>query len=132
MVVDFQDLASRDSRFREALISTKAKCDKGKPLASVMDDRFNLSLTRAILKVHFGYDYFFLPAGHLIPPVPNRQCYLDWLAVLLDDHVALPLGLDVGTGASCIYPLLGAKMGWRFLATDVDAESVANATKIVR
>jgi ribosomal protein L11 methylase PrmA len=31
----------------------------------------------------------------------------------------------LGTGASCIYPLLGAKLyGWHFFATDVDKESI--------
>lgn len=31
----------------------------------------------------------------------------------------------IGTGASCIYPLLGARLnGWQFLATDIDGESV--------
>uniref|UniRef100_A0A8C7MDU6 U6 small nuclear RNA (adenine-(43)-N(6))-methyltransferase n=1 Tax=Oncorhynchus kisutch TaxID=8019 RepID=A0A8C7MDU6_ONCKI len=30
-------------------------------------------------------------------------------------------GIDIGTGASCIYPLLGASMnGWHYLATEVD------------
>lgn len=30
-------------------------------------------------------------------------------------------GLDIGTGASAIYPLLGAKVyGWAFIATDID------------
>lgn len=34
----------------------------------------------------------------------------------------------IGTGASCIYPLLGAKLnGWRFLATEVDEASVRYA-----
>jgi 23S rRNA A1618 N6-methylase RlmF len=30
-------------------------------------------------------------------------------------------GIDVGTGASAIYPLLGTSVyGWAFLATDID------------
>ena len=38
------------------------------------------------------------------------------------------LAVDIGTGASCIYPLLGrAQLGWRFLATDIDPASVAAA-----
>jgi 23S rRNA A1618 N6-methylase RlmF len=37
--------------------------------------------------------------------------------------------LDIGTGASCIFPLLGAALHseWRWIATDVDAASVAAA-----
>ncbi len=38
----------------------------------------------------------------------------------------------VGTGASCIYPLLGTRLnGWSFLATDIDQDSVAIATENV-
>jgi len=33
--------------------------------------------------------------------------------------------LWVGTGASCVYPLLGARLnGWQFTATDADATNV--------
>ncbi|CAM9387291.1 unnamed protein product, partial [Scytosiphon promiscuus] len=42
-------------------------------------------------------------------------------------------GVDIGTGASCIYPLLGAKVaGWSFLATEIDAVSAEWAEKNVR
>lgn len=38
----------------------------------------------------------------------------------------------LGTGASCIYPLLGASMnGWYFLATEVDDICFDYATKNV-
>ena len=41
---------------------------------------------------------------------------------------AAPLGIDVGTGASCIYALLGARAcGFRTLGTDIDARSAAAA-----
>ncbi len=40
--------------------------------------------------------------------------------------------LDVGTGSSCIFPLLAARLySWRALATDVDAVSLANASRII-
>ena len=39
-------------------------------------------------------------------------------------------GFDVGTGASFIYPLLGAgSYGWSFLGSDVDLSSVLAAQK---
>ena len=31
----------------------------------------------------------------------------------------------IGTGASCVYPLLGARLnGWQFIATDADTTNV--------
>lgn len=46
-------------------------------------------------------------------------------------HFLLPPTL--GTGTSCIYPLLGCKMnGWRFLATDIDSEAVKFAIENVK
>jgi len=40
--------------------------------------------------------------------------------------------LDIGTGASCIYPVLGnAEYGWQFVATDIDEKSLESAKKIL-
>ena len=40
--------------------------------------------------------------------------------------------IDIGTGASCIYPLLGAsRFGWKFLATDINEESLQEAQRII-
>ena len=55
--------------------------------------------------------------------VTNRHNYILWLKGLLDtssyDGSGRKLtGLDIGTGASCIYPLLGcAQRPWSFIAT---------------
>ncbi|KAN0061310.1 hypothetical protein ACQY0O_006156 [Thecaphora frezii] len=42
-------------------------------------------------------------------------------------------GLDIGTGASAIYPLLGCAVepDWSFVATDIDAESIKHAKKTI-
>ena len=41
--------------------------------------------------------------------------------------------MDSGTGASCIYPLLGARMySWKFLATDIDPESISFANENIK
>jgi 23S rRNA A1618 N6-methylase RlmF len=84
-----------------------------------------------------------LPDGHLAPAVTRSVNYLLWL----QDLVALgllrapagaarappTLALDVGTGASCIFPLLGCRLepSWRFVASDIDAASVAHARQLV-
>lgn len=42
------------------------------------------------------------------------------------------VGLDVGTGATCIYPLVGrALFGWRAIATEMDPHSAAFARELV-
>ncbi|WP_370519234.1 RlmF-related methyltransferase [Flavobacterium sp. Sd200] len=44
---------------------------------------------------------------------------------------AAALPLDVGTGATCIYPILGvAEYGWNFIASDINADSLASAKHI--
>ncbi|MFK8161464.1 MAG: 23S rRNA (adenine(1618)-N(6))-methyltransferase RlmF, partial [Lewinella sp.] len=43
------------------------------------------------------------------------------------------MGLDIGTGASLIYPILGSKeYGWNFVATDVSERSLKVATAIAK
>jgi 23S rRNA A1618 N6-methylase RlmF len=48
----------------------------------------------------------------------------------LSPHHPIPCGVVVcrGTGASCIFPLLGhGTYGWSFVATEIDPESVRSA-----
>ena len=74
-----------------------------------------------------------LPAG------AGRADYLHGLADLLaaDNAGVIPRGtavrvLDIGTGANCIYPLIGHReYGWRFTGSDIDATALASARTIV-
>jgi hypothetical protein len=41
--------------------------------------------------------------------------------------------LDIGVGASCIYPIIGAKLyGWTFTGTDIDEASATSSRHIVQ
>jgi 23S rRNA (adenine1618-N6)-methyltransferase len=41
-------------------------------------------------------------------------------------------GLDIGTGASFIYPLIGSSSyGWSFIGSEIDKESISSAEKIL-
>ena len=99
-----------------------------------------IALNRALLKHHYGLAHWDIPRGYLCPPVPSRVDYLHHVADLLAaDHSGntLPRGpavavLDIGTGANCVYPLLGAReYGWRFIGTDIDRAAVDWANQLV-
>ncbi|CAI2347850.1 unnamed protein product [Caenorhabditis sp. 36 PRJEB53466] len=87
-------------------------------------------LTQTLLKKDFKLEVE-LPAGHLVPRVPQKLNY----CLLIDDLLrenglsgGNVLGIDIGTGTSCIHALLGARhFGWKFVATDADPVSVRTA-----
>ena len=87
------------------------------------------TLSQVLLAEHFNLKVE-IPRDRLIPTVPLRLNYLCWLDEIFHSTVThSPLrGIDIGTGATAIYPLLGARsFGWRFLAIDADTQSVDTA-----
>ncbi|KAJ4213557.1 hypothetical protein NW759_010977 [Fusarium solani] len=125
---DFKQLALQDKAF--ALLWNKHNTDFFDNPQCVMQ------LTKTLLKLDFGLEIE-LPDDRLCPPVTNRHNYVLWLKGLLDSTSyekpgSKLVGLDIGTGASCIYPLLGcAQRPWEFIATDIDAKSLEHARKNV-
>ena len=97
------------------------------------------ALNTALLKTNYNIEYWDFPKGYLCPPIPGRVDYIHYLADLLaDDNLgSIPKGkkikcLDIGTGANCIYPILGvSEYGWRFVGTDIDKSSLESAQNIV-
>lgn len=113
-----------------------------------------LALNEALLKAYYGLDFWQIPQGYLCPPIPGRVDYIHYLADLLkdtlenlpnivsddsDEHGA-PRGsanhkhavLDIGSGANCIYPLLGStSYDWNFVGSDIDPVSVKTAQLLV-
>lgn len=95
-------------------------------------------LNRALLKAHYNIDFWDIPADYLCPPIPGRADYIHHLADLLaaPDAQNIPRGpaikaLDIGTGASVVYPLIGQReYGWRFTGVDIDAGAIASAAQI--
>ncbi|QGZ30259.1 23S rRNA (adenine(1618)-N(6))-methyltransferase RlmF [Stutzerimonas stutzeri] len=94
---------------------------------------------RALLKQFYGIAHWDIPPGYLCPPIPGRADYLHGLADLLAEVNGgeIPRGasvhaLDIGTGANCIYPLIGLReYGWRFTGSDIDTIALASARTIV-
>lgn len=91
------------------------------------------TLNRALLKVFYGIAYWDIPQNFLCPPVPGRADYIHALADLIGSKKDSPIRvLDIGTGANCIYPLIGhAEYHWSFVGSDVDKTAVLNAQKII-
>lgn len=109
----------------------------GKPTIDFANPAAVKALNRALLMHHYGVKGWDIPAGYLCPPIPGRADYIHALADLLADGNAIPTGpgvrgLDIGTGANLVYPLIGhAAYGWSFLGTDIDEAALANATAIL-
>ncbi len=97
------------------------------------------TLNRALLKLHYGIAHWDIPHGYLCPPIPSRADCLHYVADLLAEGIPadLPRGpkvavLDIGTGANCVYPLIGASVyGWSFVGTDIDPMAVDWAKQLV-
>ena len=71
------------------------------------------------------------PKENLCPPIPGRLDYIHYLADLLSFKGEAKI-LDIGTGATCIYPLLGVSAyDWNFVATDIDLDSLDIAQDII-
>ena len=89
------------------------------------------ALNQALLLHGYGLKMWDIPDGYLCPPIPGRSDYIHHLADLIG-HSAERTILDVGTGANCIYPLIGAsEYRWRFVATDIDPVAVRWAQKLI-
>lgn len=86
---------------------------------------------KALLVSYYGITSWEFPDENLCPPIPGRVDYIHHLADLVEGEKDVTV-LDIGTGATCIYPLLGnAVYGWEFTASDIDAKSLSNAQKII-
>ncbi|WP_341235641.1 23S rRNA (adenine(1618)-N(6))-methyltransferase RlmF [uncultured Sulfitobacter sp.] len=95
-------------------------------------------LNRALLKTYYSINYWDIPANYLCPPIPGRVDYIHYLADLLasSNNQEIPRGpnikaLDIGTGASLVYPLTGqSEYGWHFTGVDIDPAALKSAQQI--
>lgn len=88
-------------------------------------------LNKALLFTFDKISVWNFPDENLCPPIPGRLDYIHHLADLLSSEENIKI-LDIGTGATCIYPLLGvAAYNWNFVATDIDLDSLDTAQDII-
>lgn len=147
---NFEELARRFPDFGRAWkVVQQVQAESGGSFGSHITQDFSIALTKALLHIHWGLTLTHLPLHHLCPPVPNRYFYVNWiqrdlLPLLASANYFQPIrflqktGLDIGTGATAIYPLLfvssssaASAQPYRIFATDVDPESVQLAASNV-
>lgn len=95
-------------------------------------------LNKALLQHFYGVKNWDIPDENLCPPIPGRADYIHYLADLLaENSKEIPKGisvkgLDIGTGANLVYPLIAHQSyGWEMLGTDINQKSLENAQKIL-
>jgi 23S rRNA (adenine1618-N6)-methyltransferase len=97
-------------------------------------------LNTALLADQYQVTYWDLPEGYLCPAIPGRAEYIhhmaDWLTT--SNFGRNPVGenitcLDIGVGASLIYPIIGiTDYGWSFIGSDIDEVSLHAAQQIAK
>lgn len=97
------------------------------------------SLNKSILNHYYKIEYWEFPDENLCPPIPGRADYIHHIADLLceNNFGVIPVGdkitcFDIGTGASCIYPIIGVtEYNWKFIGSDINPKSIDSANNIV-
>jgi 23S rRNA (adenine1618-N6)-methyltransferase len=96
-------------------------------------------LNRALLKHYYNISRWDIPENYLCPPIPGRADYIHYAADLLSskNNGIIPRGskikcLDIGTGANCIYPIIGInEYDWSFTGCDIDPVAIEAVNKII-
>ncbi|KAM3965181.1 U6 small nuclear RNA (adenine-(43)-N(6))-methyltransferase [Aphomia sociella] len=86
-------------------------------------------LTKCLLKSDFNLDVD-IPEDRLVPTLPLRLNYILWIEDILSaiNKSNNVHGVDIGTGACAIYPLLATtKNKWHMLGTETDEKSFQKA-----
>lgn len=94
----------------------------------------NVAYAKACLSFYHNLDVE-INLNRLCPRVTNRMLYLEYLKSLIESSFPdeCVVGLDIGTGHTAIYALLGCvSFDWSFIGTDIDGESIALASENVR
>lgn len=132
---DLEALAKSNPELKDHIVPNKygiESIDFSNPIAVKL-------LNAAILNHYYGIKNWDFPDENLCPPIPGRADYIHYMADLLAENNfgTIPTGdritaLDIGLGASCIYPIIGVtEYGWKFIGSDVDPKSIASSQHIV-
>lgn len=131
---NFEEFARQYPAFHKAWDEARQQqrdAHSRKSFSSCVTQEFTVTLTRALLQAHFNLQLPYIESDHLCPPVPNRFFYLHWIFNhLLKDAgpSRSKLGMDIGTGAACIYALLASRFfHCDMVASDIDTNALSLA-----
>lgn len=132
---DFAELIANCQELQNYVISNT----QGGKTIDFSDPKAVKILNKALLLSYYNIQNWDIPDAYLCPPIPGRADYIHYLADLLasSNNGGIPKGetiqgLDIGTGANCIYPIIGnAAYNWSFVGTDIDETSIQNCKKII-
>lgn len=95
-------------------------------------------LNKGLLLADYKLEFWTISKTNLCPPIPSRADYVHTVAdILAENSGEIPTGtkvkiLDIGTGASIIYPVIGvSSYNWEFVGSEIDKASVNNAKLII-
>lgn len=124
---NFDDLINKNPLLKEFII----KNDYGNISIDFSDPKAVKELNRSLLFANYNIKAWEFPDENLCPPIPGRVDHIHDLLVASNITEKVHV-LDIGTGATCIYPLLGnAVYGWTFIGTDIDLDSLDSAQDII-
>lgn len=126
---NFQELTVKVPELKQLIVKNKM----GDDTVLFSDPKAVYFLNKALLLHFYNLNYWDIPDQNLVPPIPGRADYVHYLADLLnvgDSHKTTVL--DIGTGASLVYPLIGTSVySWNFTATDIEPKSLEVAQAII-
>lgn len=126
---DFDALTSAHAPLKEHVAPNKY----GNLSINFFDPQAVRALNTALLKSYYDIEWWEIPPSALIPPIPGRADYIHYGAELLGDSKNGTVRcLDVGVGATCIYPIIGRReYGWEFVGCDIDPRSIESSRRII-
>lgn len=97
-------------------------------------------LNKALLLHHYRLMFWDIPKNNLCPAIPGRADYIHYLGDLVKQSTGFDTItgkkfalLDIGTGASLVYPILASKIfNWKAVASDIDETSLKLADNLVK
>ena len=132
----FDTLTAANPDLKSHIVERK----KGHQTIDFADPNAVRELNRALLLAYYGIHFWQIPENVLCPPVPGRADYIHHLADLLanSNDGVIPTGkkikgIDVGTGANLIYPIIGRhEYQWSFVGSEVNPLSFQCAATLIK